>query len=196
MKKNVYLSLVLLFYCLYSNSQMISNTNYSADNINKKNQFGVEIGGGGTGSFTIDLGVHYIHNYTPYFAWDVIAIKASAIPDNFSKSLFPSALTGVRLTSPQSPFGLTGYLTGRIGYDYNFELDGGGLCFELGAGVNITKNIYIGYSYTHLKSSYDIEKSKTTYTHKNGKSVSKKVNYSESIDGKMNYHALRIGFYF
>lgn len=133
-----------------------------------RHNFGVEIGLGGTGDVTVDVGAKWQMNLHEYVAWDVVTAKAMAdVEHNFSKSLTGELLTGVRGISPDFA-GLTAYATIKGGYAYNFDATDGGFAYELGLGVNITRTIYVGYAYN----GYKIDRA------------------------KVNYHALRWGFLF
>lgn len=131
-----------------------------------RHNFGIELGIGGTGDLSVDLGIRWQMTLHENIAWDVITLKAVAdVENNFSESITPELMTGIRLISPDFA-GLTAYANGRLGYAYNIDADDGGFAYELGAGINVTRNIYLGYVYNGFKIG----------------------------DGKVNYHALRIGF--
>lgn len=138
--------------------------NYESD----RNNFSLEIGVGGTGDVTVDLGVRWQMTLHENIAWDVITLKAVAdVENDFAESITPELLTGVRFISPEFA-GLKAYANGRLGYAYNIDAEDGGFAYELGVGIYATDNIYLGYAY-------------------NGYKIG---------DGQVNYHALRIGFLF
>lgn len=132
----------------------------------RRNQFGIELGVGGTGDITVDLGLRWQMNIHPNIGWDVLTLKAITVPDYLEDSITPQLLTGLRLTSP-SFSGLTAYLTGRAGYGYWINGEEGGFCYEIGAGVNVTKHISLGYAYNRQDGNLDFK-----------------------------YHAFRVGFSF
>lgn len=133
----------------------------------KRHNFGVELGVGGTGLFTVDLALRWQMNLHEYLSWDVLTVKAMVVPEYFSESITPQVMTGVHLNSPQF-WGLSVYLLGRGGYGYMVDAETGGACFEIGTGLNITKHVYVGYAYEQQK-----------------------VDVS-----KMKYNAFRVGFLF
>ncbi len=196
MKKSI-LVYLCVFVCIGLNAQILSGdrNGFSLNDRISKSRIGLEFGGGGNGAFAFDLGVHYSHNYTNSFAWDVLSIKTTINPDDFNGSICSSFMTGVKLSSPESKLGINGYLLGRIGYGYYYKNSIGGVNYELGAGINITSKIYIGYAYTHFDGSFKETKTKTVYSQKNGKLTSTKESYTVSTDSKSNYHSFRIGFY-
>lgn len=164
--KKLFLFLLIVLGCTMAKAQ---DWSFGGDSYEtKRNNFGIELGVGGTGDVTVDLGIKWQTNLHEYFAWDVLTVKALAdVENNFSESITGEALTGIRLISPEFA-GLTAYVNGRAGYAFNFDASEGGFAFEVGAGVNITRNIYLGYAYNHFK-----------------------------IDGaKTKYNAFRIGFLF
>lgn len=141
----------------------------------KRHCFGVELGFGGAGDLCADLGLRWQWNLNEYLAWDVITVKAIAdVESDFGDSITPEALSGLRLISPDF-FGMTAYINARCGYAHNFSWEDGCFTFEVGAGFNITRHIYVGYAYNRLKfddNEYGFETEAT------------------------NYHAFRLGFLF
>ena len=56
----------------------------------------------------------------------------------------------IPLNSPQV-MGISAYLLSRFGYGYWFDGETGGFTYEIGAGLNVTKNIYVGYTFDNQK---------------------------------------------
>mgnify|MGYP003050704843 FL=1 len=155
-----------------------------AQNDGKKNQWAMEVGIGGNGATTVNLGFRWQHNLHPYVAWDVLALNVVAPTEELSEMLMPQLMTGVRLLSPELS-GMKVYVTGRAGYggimSGNADARGQGLAFEIGAGINITKHLYAGYAYNHQ----DL-----------GTSEVKINKQTISVDRKLKYHSFRIGWIF
>lgn len=165
MKKTTVLFLMMLITTMVkAQDWSFNNDSYESN----RHNFGVELGVGGTGNITVDLGVKWQMNLHENLAWDVITIKALAdVENDLMDSLTMEALTGLRLISPEFA-GMTGYINGRVGYAHHIDASEGGFTYEIGGGVNVTESIYLGYSFNNFE-----------------------------IDGlKVKYHAFRIGFLF
>lgn len=133
-----------------------------------RHQFGIELGVGGAGDLCVDFGLRWQANFNEYIAWDVITVKAVAdVEEDFSETITPEILSGLRLISPDFG-GMTAYVNGRVGYAHNFDMEEGGFTYEVGAGLNVTRHIYVGYAFNHIK-----------------------IDESDA-----NYHAFRVGFLF
>lgn len=146
----------------------------------KKNEWALEAGVGGTGSTAVNLGLRWQHNFHPYIAWDVLNLNAVAPTDDFGQ-VVPQLMTGLRLKSPEFA-GLKLYAIGHVGYGVNVDdTDLHGLVFEVGGGIQLTEHFYVGYAYNHQ----DLG----TIEVRNGKHTS-----SEKRESK--YHAFRIGWIF
>lgn len=165
MKKSLLLLLIVL-ECITANAQ---DWSFGGDSYEtKRNNFGIELGVGGTGDVTVDLGFKWQANLHENIAWDVVTLKALAdVENNFEESITAQVLTGLRLISPEFS-GMNIYANARAGYAHNIDASEGGFAFEIGAGVNVTRNIYLGYAYNNFRLG----------------------------DGKVKYNAFRIGFLF
>jgi len=123
----------------------------------KRNAFGVDIGIGavkGIQRTYADLGIRYLHNFSPYVGWEVLKLKVvmSVSPfDRFDNVV--QLMTGIRGTSPAFYGNMSGYGAFRFGYasDLDYYLP----AYELEVGVNITPTISVGYAYNMLK---DVDK--------------------------------------
>lgn len=188
--RKILLFVGMFLCCFVLQAQDWSFSNGSDDSDVKKNQFAVELGVGGTGEVAVDLGFRWQMNLYPNIGWDVLTLKAYAAPDDLGATVTPQLMTGIHLTSPEF-VGLTGYLIGRAGYGYWIDREAGGFCFEVGAGINVTKHMYIGYAYNHQKGNYEA----TFYKKGSGGKYTTTL-YTEDVDYKVNYHSFRIGFYF
>ncbi len=172
--KNLLLLCALLFCTLTVNAQDDA----------KKNWFAVEAGVGGYGEIAVDLSLRWQHNFHPYIGWDVLTLSYTSEPGNLFKgeSFMPQLMTGIRLMSPEFS-GLRGYLYGRAGYGGMTDMEGDddGVAFEIGAGINLTRHLYVGYAYNHQalgSVTVKVGKQKTT------------------VDKQVKYHSFRIGWAF
>lgn len=75
---------------------------------------------------------------------------------------------------------MSGYLSFAAGYGFSTDSSAmnndGGICFEIGTGINLCKNVYIGYAFNFQKINISID------------------NKDVSSNGKLHY--FRIGFVF
>lgn len=160
----VFLFLMLTTMLVKAQDWSFSDDSYES----KRHNFGIELGVGGTGDITVDLGIKWQLNLHENIAWDVLTIKALAdVEHDLMDSLTSEALTGLRLFSPEF-VGMTAFVNGRAGYAHHIDSSEGGFAFELGGGINVTRSIYLGYAYNSFK-----------------------INES-----KVKYHAFRVGFLF
>lgn len=116
--------------------------------------FGIDLGVGGikdADGTGIDFGLRYLHSYSQYIAWNAVNIKAIANTKMFKESLTPQVMTGIRLTSPDFLRDLTAFAGFKAGYGYNIDNKNGGFCYEAEVGINVTRNIFIGYAYNNQK---------------------------------------------
>lgn len=166
MMKKTFLLLLMVLGCTMAKAQ---DWSFGGDSYEtKRNNFGIELGVGGTGDVTVDLGFKWQTNLHENFAWDVVTVKALAdVENNLAESCTGQILTGFRLISPEFS-SLSLYANARGGYAHNFDASDGGFAFELGVGINVTHSIYLGYAYNNFKLG----------------------------DGKVKYNAFRVGFLF
>ncbi|MCL1626368.1 hypothetical protein [Bacteroides caecicola] len=148
----------------------------NAQYVEKKHQFGIELGVGGNGMTAVDFGLRWQTNFHPNVSWDVLTVKAVGCPEELGSTITPQVMTGIHLTSPEFA-GMSAYVIARCGYGYWVEGESGDVCFEVGAGINLTKHVYIGYVFNHQSGDGD------SYDYK-------------YVDYTANYHAARIGFLF
>lgn len=178
MKKIICLLMVILAISSV-NAQKLYDDNF------KKNRFAIDLGiGSAKGANGIfDLGVRYQKNFLPYLSWDAIGIKAMVDTDYFDElwtHTLLQAMTGVRGTSPCFYKNMSGYVALDAGYGYHIENDYGGVCCEFNLGLNLCKNVYVGYALNFQKANVE------TYV----------MGEVYSNDMKAKTHSLRIGFIF
>lgn len=161
------------------------SSTFSYENMEyKKNRFAFDFGiGGAKGGGAFDLGVRYQRNFAPFFGWDVLSAKVCfPLEDTFDDNPDLQIMTGFRGTTPYFYKNMSGFVS--IGAGYGFSTDSGiydnegGACLEVGVGVNLCKNVYIGYA-------FNLQKTKCTV----------RINkYEETIHAKGKLHYFRIGF--
>lgn len=142
--------------CLFTVATTIHAQSWSFDESSdsKKNWFGIDLGVGsmkdyeGTG---VDLGIRYQHNYGQYVAWNIFNLKAMANTKDFGATVTPQLMTGLKGISPSFFKEMTGFVGFKGGYGYNIDGEDGGFCYEIELGVNLTRNIFIGYAYNNQK---------------------------------------------
>lgn len=174
--RKVFLLLVMSVLCLCSKAQYTDGG---------QNFWSVDLGVGGNGETSLNLGVGYHHSFTPIVAWDVLTFQAISHPGALKEHTFLQALSGLRLTSPT--FALSGmdnmsiFAIGRAGYGWWTDPQVGGFTFEVGGGVNLTSHLYIGYAFNHEDAG----------SVSSGKGANK-----VTVNREMKYHSFRLGFYF
>jgi hypothetical protein len=97
---------------------------------------------------SIDLGLGYRKNFSPYFAWDILKIKAMSELKNFSDGMMVQGLTAVRGTSPVLFGNVTSFASFGGGYGYATSPEAGGFVYEIQAGLNLTPAISLALAYT------------------------------------------------
>lgn len=103
-------------------------------------------------------------------SWDILKVKAIAELSNFSESITPQIMTGIRGTSPVLFANMTAFGSFSAGYDYNLDIEEGGFAYEIQAGLNITSKIYAAFVYDNQKVSV------------------------ADFDAKISFAGLRVGF--
>jgi len=108
----------------------------------------------------MDLGYRYFLNFSPYFGWDIIKLKAT-MPVDFDDPLLhimtgfrgktPSFGTMIGAGTPSFAENMSAYGVYRIGY---WTPTSGSVLwmysYELELGINLTRKIFVGYAYNHL----------------------------------------------
>jgi hypothetical protein len=184
-------------------------TEKKAKNCVLKNAFGLDLGIGfvnATKQFNVlpayDIGIRYLHNFSPYFGADFIKISFKYSKKDGGLGVFPNVykleindnerhipeyvnykdyssghiqfLTGVRGNTPTFYKCMSGYGAFRLGTEFgggwldytdagkqyfsNGDTDcvtwwGLNLCLELEVGLNLTRNIFVGYAYSYKSNS-------------------------------------------
>lgn len=172
MKKLLMVCIGLLLFTGLTKAQGWS---FSGASDYKKNVFGVDFGVGALKDIEgaqVSLGLRYLHNFCEYVGWDVIGVQGLGNTTDFSSSFTLQGMTGIRGMSPVFYNDMSVFANFRAGYGHCLDWEVGGFCYELGCGVNLTQNIYVGYGYNFQ--SLDDE----------GYSV------------HLKYHAFRFGFNF
>jgi hypothetical protein len=151
------------------------------------NCLGVDVGFGGIPGLgaAVDVNVRWLHNFTPYFGWDVIDVKG--IYGSGVRGV--QVMTGVHLQTSQfinpKKIPLLKHLSQldkkmSLYGDYRMGGNTTGMCYEIATGVNLTKKFFVGLAYNHQGG--DTESNSST-------------NY-DRVNLDMKYVALRTGFNF
>ena len=151
MKKFWFVSCFLVALSATAHAQKWS---FDDESDSKDDWFGIDLGAGGMKDMDgtgIDFGVRYTHEYTKNIAWNAVNVKAIANTKNFKETVTPQLMTGIRLTSPELFKGLAAVGGFKAGYGYNIDGKEGGFCFEVEAGLKLTRHIHVGYAYNNQR---------------------------------------------
>jgi len=155
--KKLFLLLLVAFTYSMANAQLVTSTTVTKKkNVSNSGMF-LEVGIGKFGAdwegdgVAMDLGLGYRHGFSQYVAWDILKVKAMAELSNFSESITPQVMTGIRGTSPVLFANMTAFASFSLGYGHEIELESGGFCYEIQAGLNITPKFNIGFVYDSQK---------------------------------------------
>lgn len=187
MRQNVFRKVMLVVTALAMNFPVWASTgkfgtsDFSYEDMDyKKNRFAIDLGiGGGQGSTGFDLGLRYQHNFAPFIGWDVLSAKVVFPTDDpFDESPDLQIMTGLRGTSPNFYKNMSAYLSVASGYGFSTDSgmynNDGGVCAEIGVGVNLCKYVYMGYAFNFQKVNID----------------------DLNVSGKGKVHYFRLGFVF
>lgn len=156
--KKLFLLLVVAFTCVAANAQLVTSTTVSKQKkADRSSGMFLEVGVGKLGAdwegdgVAMDLGLGYRHGFSQYVAWDILKVKALAELGNFSESITPQIMTGIRGTSPVLFANMTAFASFSLGYGHEIDLESGGFCYEIQAGINITPKFSVGFVYDSQK---------------------------------------------
>ena len=96
----------------------------------------------------VDIGVRWLHNFSPYFGWEVIDAKLITFFFDKDTEFVGQFMTGFRGNTPKFAGKMSGYGAFRLG-QWNaggdlFSPAAKGFCYELEFGVNFNHTIYAG----------------------------------------------------
>ena len=112
----------------------------------QKNAFGIDLGYGAMNdAFNIATGIRYLHYFTPYFGMDFLKFNYAY---NMDEEHYMQFMSGVRGNTPAFFKCMSVYGVARFGYGM-IDFEPSGFCYELEIGLNLTRNIFIGYSFNH-----------------------------------------------
>lgn len=187
MRQNVFCKIMLVLAALWMNltvdaaTGMFGSSDFSYEGMDyKKNRFAIDLGvGGGQGSTGFDLGARYQHNFAPFIGWDALSVKvAFPTEDPFDENPDLQVMTGVRGTSPDFYKNMSAYVSVASGYGFSTDSgkysNDGGVCAEIGVGINLCKYVYMGYAFNYQKVNID----------------------DMDVSGKGKVHYFRLGFVF
>ena len=216
MKKQIYLFAIvitILSFHYQSFAQQIETSATSKTGIHKTDAFGLDLGVGALlfkdqiynynysytqkrGYPVFAIGIRYTHLFNPYIGADVIKVNLNC-PFRAKREqgfINMQLMTGIRGITPVFLKTMSGYAVVRMGYGLRFPVKDDendkfehGIAFETELGLNITRNVFIGFSYNLLSLFIDVNTS-DPYWHE------PQYLYSENVN--FNTYALRIGFNF
>lgn len=169
MRKQVLMVFVGLMVMMCGMHVQAQSWSFNDKSDSKQNWFGIDLGVGSASDVDgtmLDLGFRYMRTFSPYIAWNAVNLKAIANTEDIGTTVTPQLMTGLRLTSPSFLNTMSCFAGAKVGYGFNIDSSEGGVCFEIEAGINLSRYIFVGYAYNN-----------------------------QDIDGfKSKYSALRIGF--
>jgi len=135
-----------------------------------------------------DIGLGYIKKYSQYIAWEIFKIRSGFYlqSEDFDNSLSVFSrfnfqlMTGARGYTPAFHKDMTGFAAFKPGVAFQFDKFSATFCFELEAGVYLTKRIFVAYGYNFIQNKTVKEE------------VAGVVNVNAT--GHQNYSAFRVGF--
>lgn len=155
--KKFLLLVMVAFISSTMSAQLVTSTTVTKTKTPSKSGMFMEVGVGTFGGdwendgVALDFGLGYRKGFSEYLAWDVLKVKAIAELSNFSESLTPQIMTGIRGTSPVLFANMTAFGSFSAGYGYNLDIEEGGFAYEIQAGINITSKIYAAFVYDNQK---------------------------------------------
>ena len=156
--KKLFLLLLVAFTCVAANAQLVTSTTVTKQKKAPSNSgMFLEVGVGKLGAdwegdgVAMDLGLGYRYGFSQYLAWDILKVKAMAELSNFSESITPQVMTGIRGTSPELFANMTAFASFSLGYGREIDIEDGGFCYEIQVGVNITPKYNVGFVYDSQK---------------------------------------------
>lgn len=99
----------------------------------------------------LNLGIRFNKMFSEYVGWDIIKIGARSNTEDLGEYICAEALTGIRGESPVLFSNARAYGNFGIGYLYGFDAEKGGLAWEVGAGLKLTRRFNVGIVYNSYK---------------------------------------------
>ena len=161
--KKLLLIAVLFIMASTANAQLLTSTTLYETKQPHRNHFALDLGFGGYtgdiegGGLALELGFRDTYDINEYLSVDIIKIGAHSGTDDIGGLLNLQAKTGVRGFTPIL-FGQSRmYANFGLGYGYFTDAEKGGFAWEVGAGLDITRHIAVGFVYnTNKFYSYNI----------------------------------------
>lgn len=158
MMKKMLVLLLVAFTCATANAQLVTSTTVSHQKKTSTNSGAfLEVGLGKLGGdvegdgISMDLGFGYRKGFSQYVAWDILKVKALAQLGDFTETITPQVLTGVRGTSPVLFANMTAFASFGLGYGYTVDAETGGFAYEIQVGLNLTPKFNIGFVFDSQK---------------------------------------------
>jgi len=154
--KKLLLIAVLLMTAAVVNAQLLTSTTVYGTK-QTRNHFAIDLSFGGYtgdldgGGLALELGFRDTYDINEYFSVDILKISAHSGTDDFGGLLNLQAKTGVRGFTPIL-FGQS-RMYGNVGLGYGYFTDAkkGGFAWEIGAGLDITRHVAVGFVYNTNK---------------------------------------------
>jgi hypothetical protein len=149
----------------------------------KRNAFVLNLGGSAGGA---NFGIGWLHNFSRHIGWDVISSNVSTVleTDEEDGIFCAQIMTGIRYYWPfreDSNFGLLGAI--RSGYGVGGDISG--ICFDIAAGVNLTRSMYVALAYNIQGGVEQYDRNYTSYS-----------SYAEEEGTGRGFFMFRLGFNF
>ena len=150
--KKFFLLAVFTLMCMGSYAQLVTSNRVTVEK-KKASALWLDFG---IGAFSgdvadtglgVDLGLRWNKSFTENIGWDIIKVKAQSDTKNFSELMTVQAMTGVRGTTPVLFGNSTVFGAAGLGYGYMTDVEEGGFCWEVSAGVNLTPRFLVGVAY-------------------------------------------------
>ena len=127
--------------------------------------------------YFFDIRMGATHNYSPYIGWDIFSLHLGTSVktiENIGETLAIQLMTGIRGYSPVFWENKSAFGAFNIGAASSIKdiTDNIGLCFEIEAGMSISKKFFVALVYNQIK-----------------------IESDSGID-KTKFYGLRIGFHF
>ena len=142
-------------YVPYASPEVVNLPTEGSSSCIPKNAFGIDIGIGSVEGYRTNMmmfsaGIRYLHHFGSYFGMDFLKINYQFVDFDEHNMQF---MSGIRLNSPTFYRCMSGYGSIRFGWGGLFDFDSG-FCYEVEIGFNLTRSIFLGYSFNQQPGDY------------------------------------------
>ena len=151
--KKMFMMALMAAMTLTASAQLItSNRTVRGD---RAHNVWIDLGAGigtesGAKGANFDLDIRFNKMFHENVGWDILKIGASTNTEDFGKSIWLKALTGIRGESPVLFGNAKAYANFAGGYGYHIDAEKGGFTWEVGAGLKLTPRFNIGIAYESI----------------------------------------------